>query len=275
LISIITATYNAAQHLPDAIRSVRGQTDARVQWIIIDGGSSDATVKMLRSNEDVIDYWLSEPDAGIYDAWNKGLAKVTGDWVCFLGADDYLWSPDTLQNIASSLENVDKDVLVAYAKIMLLNSHGDVIHPIGDPWTTIRDRFTQTMCLNHQGVLHRRQLFESCGNFDQSFRIAGDYELLLRYLPAGGAVFIPGIIFAGMRQGGVSSSPQNSLALLAEIRRAQKMHGYRRPGLVWLRAIARSYMRLLIWNLVGEKRARVMLDLGRRVMGLPPFWTKS
>ncbi len=275
LISIITATFNAALCLPDAIRSVRAQRYPNVEWIVIEGGSTDATVELLSANETAIDYWVSEPDDGIYNAWNKGLAKATGDWICFLGADDYFWGELTLQQVAPRLAEIDENVLVAYAQITLLNGKGESIHLAGEPWEKIKSRFNQIMCLNHQGVLHRRRLFELHGKFDESFRIAGDYELLLRELPKGDAEFLPGIIFAGMRQGGVSSSPKNSLALLHEIRRAQKLHGRGLPGMVWMMAAARTYLRLFIWRVLGESRARRLLDIGRRIMGLPPFWTRA
>jgi cellulose synthase/poly-beta-1,6-N-acetylglucosamine synthase-like glycosyltransferase len=95
LITIITSTYNAAEYLPRTIKSVREQTYTNIEWIIVDGNSKDNTVELIRQNEDVIDYWVSEPDSGIYDAWNKGVSLANGDWIAFLGAGDS-YKPDAI-----------------------------------------------------------------------------------------------------------------------------------------------------------------------------------
>jgi len=276
LISVITATFNAARFLPDAIRSVRAQSYPNIEWIVIDGGSTDATVDLLKANEDVIDYWLSEPDRGIYSAWNKGLAQAKGEWICFLGADDYFWDAHALARMSGQLEKLPASVNVAYGKIMLVSADGLVIHAFGEPWENVRERFRQAMSIPHQGTMHRRSLFQRHGKFDESFRIAGDYELLLRELKSSDASFIPGIIIAAMRQGGgISSNPENSLLVLRESRRAQLKNGLRLPGLIWMMSVVRLYLRLLLWNILGERLARKALDLGRRAMGLPPFWTRT
>ena len=276
LISIITATYNAARFLPDTIRSIRAQSYPNIEWIVIDGGSTDPTLDLLKASDDVIDYWLSEPDCGIYSAWNKGLAQAKGEWICFLGADDYFWDAHALANMSEQLEKMPSSVLVAYGQVMLVNAEGLEIHVFGEPWENVKQRFKQVMCIPHQGTMHRRSLFERYGKFDESFSIAGDYELLLRELKSADARFIPGIILAAMRQGGgISSDPENSLVVLRESRRAQRKNGLRFPGWIWLMAVARLYLRLLLWRMMGERLARKALDLGRRIMGLPPFWTRT
>jgi hypothetical protein len=129
------------------------------------------------------------------------------------------------------------------------------------------------MCIPHQGVFHRRSLFKSGRKFDASFRIAGDYELLLRSLKKNDAAFIPEIV-AGMRQGGVSSKPENAIKALKEIRRAQKMHGFKLPGPIWMGALGRAYIRTWAWQILGERYVVRILDAYRRMMGLPAYWTK-
>jgi len=88
LISIITVTYNAARHLPDTLKAIRAQDYPNIEWIVIDGGSTDGTIELLRANEDVIDYWLSEPDRGMYDALAKGFERSNGEILCWLNAGD-------------------------------------------------------------------------------------------------------------------------------------------------------------------------------------------
>ena len=274
LISIITSTYNAEDHLQEAAQSIRDQHYRNFEWIVIDGASVDGTLDILRSNEDVIDCWLSEPDQGIYDAWNKGLQLAQGDWICFLGADDYFLDAQVLTKLSSRLVACSLDVRVVYARVMLLDKNGERLYAVGEAWE--KARFKKYMCIPHQGVMHRRSLFERHGPFDASFRIAGDYEMLLRELKTSEAAFIPDLITVGMRQGGgASSKPQSSLVLLLETRRAQRMHGQRFPSWLWVAAVMRTYVRLLLWHALGEQWARKALDLGRRMLRLPVFWTKT
>lgn len=275
LLTVIVAVFNGAATLQQCIDSVASQTYPNKELIVIDGGSKDGTVNMLKENQGNISYWVSEPDSGIYDAWNKGLAQAKGDWICFLGADDFFWNENVLSQAAEHLTKLPPDIRVAYAQIMLLNSAGECVYQVGEPWEKIKSRFRKIMCIPHQGVMHRRSLFERHGKFDESFRIAGDYELLLRELKIADAIFMPDIVMTAMRQGGVSSSPENSLALMREVRRAQQMHGENLPSRLWMMVVVRIYMRLIIWRILGERTARKLLDAGRRVMGLPPFWTKT
>jgi len=274
LISIIVAVFNASKTLQQCIDSVAQQTYANKELIIIDGGSKDGTVDLLEANQQQISYWISEPDKGIYNAWNKGLSQAKGEWICFLGADDFFWDAQVLERMTAQLQAIPPDILVAYGQIMLLNNDGETLYPIGEPWEKIKDRFKQVMCIPHQGVMHRRSLFGQHGKFDESFRITGDYELLMRELKTGDAVFIPDLITTGMRQGGISSDPANSLVAMREMRRAQQMHGQRLPGWIWIAAMARVYVRLLLWRILGEGLTRKALDMYRRMMGGPSHWTK-
>lgn len=96
LISIITSTYNCTSTLNDTINSILNQSYINLEYIIIDGNSTDGTIDIIKSSEQkfqkkkIVFKWISEPDKGIYDAWNKGLDKVTGDWIVFIGGDDFL-----------------------------------------------------------------------------------------------------------------------------------------------------------------------------------------
>lgn len=275
LISIIVAVYNGAGTLQQCIDSVAHQTYMNRELIIIDGGSKDGTVDLLKANRERISYWISEPDKGIYNAWNKGLSQAKGDWICFLGADDFLWDAHVLERMSKQLEKLPPDIRVAYAQIMLLKMNGESLYTVGEPWEQIKLRFRQVMCIPHPGTMHRRELFEQHGKFDESFHIAGDYELLLRELKLTEACFISDVVLTGMRQGGISSTPENSFVQLREVRRAQKINGLTFPGWVWLMAMARVHIRLILWRFLGERIARKTLDFGRKIMGHLPFWTKT
>lgn len=275
LITIIIAVFNGTKTLQQCIDSVANQTYPNKELIIIDGGSTDGTIDLLKKNNHHITYWISEPDRGIYNAWNKALAQAKGEWICFLGADDFFLNTRVLEQMAVHLAIIPANIRVAYSQVMLLNNDGETLYPIGEPWGKIKERFKQLMCIPHQGVMHRRSMFEQNGKFDESFRIAGDYELLMRELKTGDAVFIPDLITTGMRQGGISSDPENTLVTMREIRRAQKMHGQQWPGWIWFAAMTRVYVRFFLWRILGENLTRKALDAYRRILGLPAYWTKT
>lgn len=276
LITIVVAVYNGAATVPQCIDSVARQTYPHKELIIIDGGSTDGTVELLKANHPKIAYWSSEPDQGIYHAWNKALLRARGEWICFLGADDHFWDEHVLTRMAEELEKLPAEIRVAYGQIMLLNGAGERLYAVGEPWERLRQRFLKSMCIPHPGMMHRSSLFEEHGGFDESFRIAGDYELLLRELKTADAAFIPNLVTVGMRQGkGESSHPAATLRVLQETRRAQRMHGQRLPSRSWLFSVTKAYFRLLLWHAFGEPIARKTLDFGRRLMGQPAYWTRT
>lgn len=275
LVTVIVAVFNGVSTLQQCIDSVTQQSYPNIELIIIDGGSKDGTVEILAENGDSIDYWISEPDSGIYNAWNKALMQANGEWICFLGVDDYFWNELVLEKMAAELVKVPVEIKVAYGQVMLINNAGESLYPVGKPWKMIKGKFMQVMCIPHQGTMHRRSLFERNGIFDDSFRVGGDYEFLLRELKSFEAVFIPDIVVAGMRLGGISSAPENSIEMLRDFRRAQLMHGQRMPSFRWMMAMLRVYLRLVLWHMLGEKSARKVLDLARHITGLPAYWTRS
>jgi hypothetical protein len=175
LITIITATYNSSKWLPHEIKSIREQSYDNIEWIVIDGASTDRTVDILKENEDIVDYWLSEPDTGIYDAWNKGIDAAKGEWICFLGSDDYFAENGVLSEMVAVS---DADVDLISGRSILVDASGKVVRLRGGPWDWNRHKFYQQVA--HPGMLHRKTLFDKFGKFNPSYRIAGDYEFLLR-----------------------------------------------------------------------------------------------
>lgn len=275
VISVIIAVFNAADTLDKCLASILAQSYPEVQLIVMDGGSSDGSVDIIREYSDAIAYWESMPDRGIYHAWNKALRHASGDWVCFLGADDYFWSDDTLEILARHLAALPLDTRLAYGQAAVVNSRDEVLYLNGMDWSLAGRRFHDCMSIPHPGLLHRKSLFAAHGMFDERYRIAGDYEFLLRELPRGTARFLPGIVSVGVRAGGISRRPGNILLQLREARLAQKAHGYPYPGRNWLLSMAKAHARNLLWRLAGEKTTRKLFDLGRRLLGLPPFWTRT
>lgn len=275
LITVIVAVFNGTKTLQQCLDSFFEQTYARKEIIVIDGGSRDGTVEILEMNSENISYWESQVDEGIYDAWNKGIARARGDWICFLGADDFFWQPDVLEQLAVILSDRIPRTRIVYGRLALTSTKtGETLDVIGEAWPTAKHKLRQLMAIPHVGLMHHRSVFEEHGVFDPTFRIAGDYELLLRELQSGEAFFVE-VIVAGMRTGGISSNPANTLASLREVRAAQLKNGIKRPGVLWIMAVLRVRVRQFLWISLGEQGARSVLDLGRLLSGKRPVWTKA
>lgn len=181
LISIITVALNSAKTIEDTIRSVLFQTHSNIEYIIIDGGSNDNTFSIIEKYAPLFDKrlkYVSEPDAGIYDAMNKGLGIATGDIVGFLNSDDYFKNIDVLETIAEAFEKNKTDAVfgnVSYVK----NFSRRIIRSYSGrhfrPWLL---RFG--MMPPHPSFYMKRQCYVNVGGYRTDFLISGDYELLLR-----------------------------------------------------------------------------------------------
>jgi glycosyltransferase involved in cell wall biosynthesis len=179
LVSIITVSFNAAAHIRQTIESVLNQMYPNIEYIIIDGGSTDGTVEIIREYAHRLAYWVSEPDEGIYDAWNKAIAQAKGDWITFLGADDVFCEKITVEAVvdylnANQINNLKTDIVHGN---MYIIKHG-IQRVIGKPWHW--HSFKTHMNIAHPGSLHSKYLFEQVGHFNPIYKISGDYELLLR-----------------------------------------------------------------------------------------------
>lgn len=203
LISIIIATFNASKTLKCCLDSICSQLTNQCELIIIDGGSSDTTNQIISSYDPKVTYTISEPDHGIYDAWNKGILHTHGDWVMFIGADDLLL-PDALNSYLELINNID---MSGYDYICANNEYidksGKLLKVIGAPaeWKVMR----RTMSAAHVASLHRKTLFDEVGFYNLNYKICADYELLLRKGAALKAYFLPKHI-ARMEVGGMSFS---------------------------------------------------------------------
>lgn len=175
LVSIIIATLNAGEAIAATIRSIRHITIPKIELIIVDGGSVDSTMDIVNHAGDVVTTLIEEPDHGIYDAWNKGVRVSKGQYLAFLGAgDEYL--PGGLETLLKcALANPEADYVSS--KVALIKN-GTAYRVVGSSW--VWRKFRRHMYVAHPGMLHSRRLFEKYGQFDTSFKIAGDYEFLLR-----------------------------------------------------------------------------------------------
>lgn len=177
LITIIIASLNSSQTIEDCINSINAQTYTNTELIIIDGASTDGTIDILKKNNEVISTWISEPDHGIYDAWNKAIHIAKGDYICFLGADDQWKEKRNLEKLVATAKNNNYPDIIS-GKVEYLDEKGNSIKQHGQAWDF--KKMQRWMILAHPGMLHHKRLFQKFGQFDSSLSIAGDYEFLLR-----------------------------------------------------------------------------------------------
>lgn len=174
-ISIITVSYNAAATIEQTILSVVGQMYPHIEYIVMDGGSTDGTVDIIRKYEDQIAYWVSEPDQGIYDAMNKGIRRATGDYLYFLGADDWLRDDQVMQEVSEFIR--------LHPGYGLYMGHVFLYHPKLRMEKRQRVFFSTEAVKRghmypHQGMFAQRELLQA--GFDTKYKIAADYKFLLQ-----------------------------------------------------------------------------------------------
>lgn len=231
-ISIITATYNSAATLRDTMESVLHQSYTDYEYIVVDGASKDGTVDLIREYEPRFEgrmRWLSEPDRGIYEAMNKGLAMATGDVVGLLNSDDFYTSDDVLATIAQAFMGLDvPDAVYGDIHYVSESNVAKVVRYYSSRKFT-RSRMLAGYMPAHPSFYARRECYEQYGTFDTSYRVAADFESLLRliYVHKIRTRYIAKD-FVAMRMGGASSSGLNSyLRILADHLGAFKKHGLR------------------------------------------------
>lgn len=175
-ITYIVATYNSARTLNRCLKSFRELNDDRITVIVIDGCSSDNTIEIVKQYSDVVSTFVTEPDSGIYDAFNKGLALANTPWVGFVGSDDFLTSDS--RGLFDYVIGKEDDCDFATGSVMLFDAGGKSIKPVGELWTWERCR--KRMLVAHVGALFNAKLFSINGGFNTTYSVCGDYDFLLR-----------------------------------------------------------------------------------------------
>lgn len=204
-VSIITVTYNSAQYLQDCINSVRSQKYPNIEYIIVDGKSSDGTMGIVRKNQEVVDYWISETDKGMYDAINKGMAVATGDIIGILNSDDVLDNEDVISTIVNTFEKQGVDTIYGDLEFVDRNDINKVMRIWkGRPFK--RSRFRYGWMPAHPTFYIKRSLVEKFGAYESHYFTAADYEFMSRYLYLNkvSSYYIPELLVR-MRMGGQSN----------------------------------------------------------------------
>lgn len=177
-ISIITINYNNLDGLIKTVESVVNQTCEDFEYIVIDGGSTDGSVPYIESQKERIDYWISEPDKGIYNAMNKGILKATGEYLLFLNSGDWLCDESVLVNIIYKLHNAD----VIFGNLVKVFSNGKKIIDKGPEGALISLNTFVRGTLNHGSSFIKRVLFYEYGFYDETLKIVSDWKFFLTAL---------------------------------------------------------------------------------------------
>ena len=210
-ISIITATFNAAHTLSDSLRSVGSQTHPCIEHLVIDGASRDGTQALVNAHRDTVSVFVSEPDKGIYDALNKGLTLATGDVLGFLHADDVFANTSVLAIVAQAFNDPAVEAVYGDLNYVDKNDLGRVIRywRAGAPQP---GQWKRGWMPPHPTFFARRSVYQRLGLFDTRYRIAADYDCLVRFLHVAAVrtVYIPRVLVC-MRVGGASNRSLRNL----------------------------------------------------------------
>lgn len=243
-ISVITINRNSGSAATRTVTSLRSQR-CNFQWVVIDGASTDGSESILHRALHPCDRMISEPDHGIADAFNKGLRLASGDAVLFMNAGDEFASTDSLSDLIRAWNRGKYRWIIGSGDILREDGtvlfHRGYSHTPTDPLSLVR----RNCRIMHQAALTERRLFSEYGGFDESFHIAMDYELWIRWLTRGLVPQMVDIPVCRFHRGGTSGDPTRNHA---ENRRAREMHGIGNglflemslAGLAWLKGRIRG-----------------------------------
>jgi glycosyltransferase involved in cell wall biosynthesis len=204
-VSIITAVYNNRETVEDCLRSVLGQTYPKIEYLVIDGGSTDGTLRVIETYRSKIDRWVSERDGGIYSALNKGLNLATGEVVGILHSDDIYAHDRVVERVVAAFEKSGADSVYGDLKYVDKNDPKRVIRSWKSS-TFIPGKFRFGWMPPHPTFFVKKKIFENYGGFNETLRIAADYELMLRFLEKHriSTYYLPEFLIH-MRIGGISN----------------------------------------------------------------------
>jgi glycosyltransferase involved in cell wall biosynthesis len=225
-VSVITVVYNNAGTIASAIASVLSQNYLNKEYIIIDGGSTDGTLELIRSYGNQIDQLISEPDGGIYDAMNKGISIASGEVIAFLNSDDFYSSNQVIEQVVKALQTDNVDAV--FGDLHYVDA--EHTHKVRRCWKSGMYRsgsFLYGWMPPHPAFFAKRSVYERHGKFNTELKSAADYELMLRFIHINQIrlSYIPRVLVK-MRTGGVSNAGlSNRLRANLEDRRAWNING--------------------------------------------------
>ena len=248
-ISIVTVSYNAVDTIEQTILSVIGQEYPNIEYIVIDGGSTDGTVDIIRKYEDQIAYWVSEPDQGIYDAMNKGIRRAPGDYVYFLGADDWLRDDQVMQEVSEFIRlhpgyGLYMGNVFLYHPKLRMEKRQRTVFSI--------EEIKKGDMYPHQGMFVQRQLLQA--GFDTKYKIAADYKFLLQSIVKGNAFCVMDIDVAYYSLFGASADMTLNDEYIEIIRECAGEEYLGRMRRLQKTVALRSGIKQILIEILGEER---------------------
>lgn len=196
VISIVTVVYNGGKHLEQTINSVLNQSYDNIEYIIIDGGSTDNTLDIIKKYDSRIDYWISEPDSGIYNAMNKGSILCHGEYIAFMNSDDW-YNDYAVKIIVDTINHYNVDYIAGSVNIY----EGNVISRVFAPDIKL---YKDEMPIPHPGLfIKKKHLLNN--EFDESYKVIADYDLIIKLIKKNLTYTFIDSILANFRVGGISS----------------------------------------------------------------------
>lgn len=243
-ISIITVVYNGSTTVAQTMESVLQQDYSDLEYIVIDGNSTDGTQEIIRRYEDRLAYWVSEPDGGIYEAMNKGLSHATGELVGIINSDDW-YEPDTVRKVADLYRRTNGDVICG--EIAYVSESGERLFCTEN-----------SLIPPHPGMFVKRSVYERYGNFKTEYRIAADHEFKLRLLVSEVSFVRCGDVLANFRISGISNT--RILECKRETYRIESLYADRGLALLPGRAAVKErYLKILL-SYFAEEESSVLYE---------------
>lgn len=197
-ISIITVVYNDGQYISRTIESVISQSYKNIDYVIIDGGSTDSTIEKINKYRNEIDVFVSEKDRGIYDAMNKGIQLCSGEWLLFLNSGDFFHSRDILTSLSKYIEQNNSDIIYGDFKVLSESVKFSFVNKATDV-----NRIKKDMIFSHQACLIKKSLHQKF-NYDLKYKICADYDFLLKSYLNGAKFYKVSEVMATVSNGGLS-----------------------------------------------------------------------
>lgn len=264
MISIVTVVYNGAKHLEDAIKSVEDQTYDNIEYLIIDGQSTDGTLDIIQNHKHNLSFWVSEPDGGIFDAMNKGIRKASGDFIGILNADDW-YEHNTIQAVVDKANSLgpQAEEVVIYCDYY---QYDEELDPGIKTKKYSSLNYKKGMSISHQALFVSRKIYEKFGAYNLDYHLAADYDFFLRMMQAG-------IKFVKLDSHGVNirSGGQSTVRLAESVRETSRIvRSY--SGV-----LSKAYLIFLTTNrlpsLIGKIKLLLFKHIGRnRTNTLRRWW---
>lgn len=261
LVTIITVVYNNDHYLQSAIESVITQTYDNLEYIIVDGGSTDGTLEIIRQYEDRIDYWVSEPDKGLYDAMNKGVALANGEVIGILNSDD-LYFADTVTQVVETYRQQQKPCVIYGSMRKFVDEENTISTNRGD----LSDRAfnTASIVINHPTCFVSGCLYKKFGGFKPEYEVGADRELMMRFHRQNAEFINLERAIAQFRLGGTTSNQTLSSILDREVLQEYRLlTAYKINKLsiakVLSRKIVQGLRKWLFYQVLGEKLTNTII----------------